>query len=312
MLNSLPSKGLLFVAGSIVLVGVENSHVSSWPMGFVHPRIRPEVCSLLILTQATGLKEQFLPSFAERFQSAGFGVLLYDHRNWGESDGLPRNETDPIQQSRDFSQAFNFATSLELVDATKIVFWGSSMAGGAVLHAAAFDKRIRAVISQVPFVSGEAISPMLAPHIERIYTSRENVGKQSSSSLLKLFPGKSEIALQGDPSSVMNDPNLHQFLKSLEERNIPWDPNATPQTLLNIVAFEPLAFIHRIAPTPLLFIAADRDAAAGTSLQLKAYAHAWEPKTLVVLRNTGHFDPYHGESFEENVRAQLSFLNSIF
>lgn len=240
--------------------------------------------------------------------------MLYDHRNWGESDGLPRNETDPIQQSRDFSQAFDFAASLESVDRTKIVFWGSSMAGGSVLHAAAFDKRIRAVISQVPFISAEAAIPILAPHIEKIYASRENGGgakSLSSSSLLKLFPEKSHMALQGDPSSILNDSNLYEFLKSLEKQDIPWTPNVTPQTILNIAAFEPLAFIHRIAPTPLLLVVADRDAAAGTSLQLKAFAHAWEPKKLVVLRNTGHFDPYYGESFEENIRAQLSFLKSI-
>ena len=116
--------------------------------------------------------------------------------------------------------------------------------------------------------------------------------------------------LQGDPSSILIDSNLYEYLKSLEKQNIPWTPNVTPQKILNIAAFEPLAFIHRIAPTPLLLFVADRDA-VGTSLQLKAFAHAWEPKKQVVLRNTEHFDPYYGESFEENIRAQLSFLKSI-
>lgn len=194
---------------------------------FIFQNVKEILC-LLILTKATGLKEQFLPSFAERFQAAGYGVLLYDHRNWGESDGLPRNETDPIQHSRDFSRAFDFATSLESVDTTKIVFWGSSMAGGSVLHAAAFDKRIRAVISQIPFVLGEAIIPILAPHIEKIYASRENGGTNSSLLLLKLFPVELDLILPGDPSAILNDSNLFEFVKSLEKQNIPWNPNTTP------------------------------------------------------------------------------------
>jgi hypothetical protein len=259
----------------------------------------------------SGLKEQFLPSFAQRFQAAGFGVIVYDHRNWGASDGFPRSETDPIQQARDFSDAFDFAASLEEVNAAKIVFWGSSMCGGAVLHAAAFDKRIRAVISQVPYVSGESIAAILAPQAPSIYTSRQKVKAGCTPTLMKIFAEDSEVAQRGDPSAFINDPNLYPFLKALEKNNIPWAPNVTPQTLLNLLAFEPLAFIHRIAPTPLLLIAADRDNTAGTPGQLKAYASAYEPKKLVLLQNTGHFDPYHGESFEENIQAQLSFLMGI-
>jgi len=146
--------------GSTALMAVESVLALLWPMGFGFPSILFEWT--LISTKLAGLKEQFLPSFAERFQAAGYSVLLYDHRNWGSSDGLPRSETDPIQQSRDFSDAFDFVASLEEVDNTKIVYWGTSMSGGAVLHAAALDKRIRAVISQVPFVSGESISALFA------------------------------------------------------------------------------------------------------------------------------------------------------
>lgn len=106
------------------------------------------------LSYLAGLKEQFCPNFAQRFQAAGYGVLLFDHRNWGASDSLPRKETNPIQTARDYSDAFDYVASLDEVDASRIVYWGTSMCGGSVLHAAAFDKRIRAVISQVPFVSG--------------------------------------------------------------------------------------------------------------------------------------------------------------
>lgn len=44
-----------------------------------------------------------LPDIAERFQSEGYNVLLYDPRNIGASDGTPRNEIDPLQMAGDLS-----------------------------------------------------------------------------------------------------------------------------------------------------------------------------------------------------------------
>jgi len=43
----------------------------------------------------------YLDSFAEVFAKAGFIVLVYDNRNFGESEGEPRQEIDPWQQVKD-------------------------------------------------------------------------------------------------------------------------------------------------------------------------------------------------------------------
>ena len=47
------------------------------------------------ITMAHGfaaVKEHGLERFAEAFVQAGFVVLLHDHRNFGASDGLPRQD----------------------------------------------------------------------------------------------------------------------------------------------------------------------------------------------------------------------------
>lgn len=178
-----------------------------------------------------------------------------------------------------------------------------------MLHAAALDKRIRAVISQVPFVSGEALVPVLSPKLDFLYGARQQAKAGNSPALLKLFPDKSEMALEEDRGALLNDPNLVGFLKASEEQNLPWSPNITPQTLLNLLAFEPQDFIHRISPTPLLLVVASKDHTASTPSQLKAYASAYEPKELAILHNAGHFDLYYGPSFEENIKVQLDFLS---
>ncbi|KAF4956906.1 hypothetical protein FGADI_3509 [Fusarium gaditjirri] len=266
---------------------------------------------IIMANGLAGLKEQFCPNFAQRFQAAGYGVLLFDHRNWGASDGLPRSETNPIQSGRDYSDAFDYAASLDEVDASKIVYWGTSMCGGSVLHAAAFDHRIRAVISQVPFVSGEVLSSNLAPMIGSLYSSRQQLKAGKPAPLIKMFAETANESLQQNSEALISDGNLCNFLKALEKDKLPWSPNVTPQTLLNLVAFEPLAFMHRIAPTPLFLVVAESDMCAPTFTQLKAYALAYEPKKLVILKGAGHFDPYHGKVFEENVKGQLAFLKDV-
>ncbi|RKK30892.1 hypothetical protein BFJ66_g16101 [Fusarium oxysporum f. sp. cepae] len=119
------------------------------------------------------------------------------------------------------------------------------------------------------------------------------------------------MAAKGDPEACFNDPNPVACVKSLEDDKISWVPDATPQTLLNLLAFEPKAFIHRIAPTPFLLLIADTDLTAITSEQLATYERAREPKRLHILSHAGHFDPYFGDHFKANMEAQLKFLKEF-
>ena len=102
----------------------------------------------------SAVKEMYLDSFAEVFAAAGLNVLVFDNRNFGASDGEPRQEIDPWAQVRDYRHAITYAGTLPEVDAARIGIWGSSYSGGHVLVVAAIDRRVKAVVSQVPLVSG--------------------------------------------------------------------------------------------------------------------------------------------------------------
>src|SRR5581483_653607 len=88
------------------------------------------------------------------FATAGLNALVFDHRNFGASDGTPRQEIDPVAQVRDYRHAITWVSGLEEVDPLRIGVWGSSYSGGHVLVVAAVDRRVKAVVSQVPMVSG--------------------------------------------------------------------------------------------------------------------------------------------------------------
>jgi cephalosporin-C deacetylase-like acetyl esterase len=66
-------------------------------------------------------------------------VLAYHHRNFGDSDGEPRQELDPWMQVRDYRNAITFVQTLDGVDPERIGIWGTSYAGGHVLVVADAD-----------------------------------------------------------------------------------------------------------------------------------------------------------------------------
>jgi hypothetical protein len=101
-----------------------------------------------------GVKEHGLERFARVFADAGFVVLVHDHRGFGASDGTPRYDIDPWIQIADWRRAISFLEAQPSVDPERIGLWGSSYAGGHAIVLGATDRRLRAVVAQVPTVRG--------------------------------------------------------------------------------------------------------------------------------------------------------------
>ena len=100
------------------------------------------------------IKELYLDRYAAALASAGHVVLAYDHRNFGDSDGEPRQELDPWLQVRDYRNAITYTQTLDGVDPDRVGIWGTSLAGGHVLVVGAIDRRVGCVVAQVPTISG--------------------------------------------------------------------------------------------------------------------------------------------------------------
>lgn len=261
--------------------------------------------------QFSGLKEHFLPDYAARFNEAGYTVLIYDNRCWGSSEGLPRNHVDPSLQLRDYVDAFDFVGTLPSVDQSKIIFWGSSMSGGNVICAAAMEKRVSAVIAQVPFVSGEQASRAFGPMHDMLLAERGAIRKGVAPTLVPVTPETMEEATSGTSKAILGDPESIAFNAEMDRRGYTREKLATFQSALAMVLHEPHAVIHRLAPIPLLMVVGDRDRTIPTPTQLEMYSKALEPKRLHILKGAGHFEPYFGEVFERNILVQLEFLRTF-
>ncbi|WP_404300471.1 alpha/beta hydrolase [Alicycliphilus denitrificans] len=253
------------------------------------------------------VKEMFLDRFAECFAQAGLAVLVFDHRGFGASGGMPRQEADPVLQTRDYRHAITWLCARPEVDRGRIGIWGTSYSGGHVLQVAAVDRRVRCAVAQVPMVSGRAqtqrrVHParMAAMH-GLFHEERDRLAAGQAPRLRALIP------TQDGAPSVYDAPEAVAFYAQGERLAPGSFVNAvTLSTVAHSTEYEPGAQIEAISPTPLLMIVATDDSITPTDLALAAYQRALEPKRLVLLPGD-HFVPYERE-FERASSAARDWL----
>jgi fermentation-respiration switch protein FrsA (DUF1100 family) len=226
------------------------------------------------------------------FAAAGLSVLVFDNRNFGASDGEPRQEIDPWAQVRDYRHAITYTSTLPEVDATRIGIWGSSYSGGHVLVVAAIDRRVTAVVSQVPLVSGHDNLRALV-RADFIAGFRE----MFDSDRLARFEGKPPAmvpVVDEDPlgASALPTPDSWLWFTETGKTRAPsWRNEVTLRSVEMFTEYEPVSYMPYISPTPLLLLVAVGDHLVPSELAIAAYDKAHEPKKLVILHG-GHFDAY--------------------
>lgn len=260
--------------------------------------------SCIIMTHGYNcIKEFYLDKWAEVFAKSGHAVVVYDNRNFGDSDGDVRQEIDPWQQVRDYRHAITFAQTLEFVDPDKIGIWGTSLSGGHVLVVAAIDKRVKCVVSQVPTISGwNGMLRRIAPG------EQQSLRKKFDADRLNRFLGKAPqmLPMVSNPDSniLMSHSSTDAWEFFTGKHALPedqyrfknWKNEITLRTIEMYSEYEPGSYITRIAPTPLLMLVAENDVVAVTDEALKAFNNACEIKKLHIFSG-GHFSAYV-EQFE--------------
>ena len=105
---------------------------------------------VIIMAHGFSVLAAYLDDYATDFAQAGFAVLLFDHRNFGESDGTPRYGFDNLLQIRGYRDAISFVASQPGIDKQKIAVFGESASSLGAQFIAVFDDRVRAVIAFTP------------------------------------------------------------------------------------------------------------------------------------------------------------------
>lgn len=165
-----PREGLDFRMVDIMSDGVRLQGQVFTPQG-VPPGTR---LPAVVMAHGWGGVGAFMRADASEVARAGYFVLVFDYRGWGESDsrlvldGTPepshlsgeaepftarvrplREYIDPTEQAGDWQSAIDWLMGEPGVDPKRIGIRGSSYSGGHVIHVAAKDPRVKAVVSQV-------------------------------------------------------------------------------------------------------------------------------------------------------------------
>jgi uncharacterized protein len=257
----------------------------------------------------SAVKEMYLDDFAEHFAAGGLGVLVYDNRNLGASDGTPRGEIDPWQQIRDYRTAITWAAGQPWTDPERIGIWGSSYSGAHVLVVAALDRRVRCVVSQVPLVSGLANARRLI-RADVFAVLRQMFDADRAARYAGKEPEMIQVVWDKEPTEACALPteDSHDFfLGPILERATAWRNEVTLRSVEMFIEYEPGAYIADIAPTPLMMVVAAKDHLTVVDLALEYFERARQPKELLVLPG-GHFEAYVRPAFDENAPAQLSWF----
>jgi len=274
-----------------VTIRSEGLDLAAWyytPKGLKPDEKRP---AIVMAHGFSAPKEALLQNFADRFAQAGFVVVVFDYRFLGASGGEPRGQIFPTQQIEDYRNAITWTQLQKEVDPARIGIWGTSYSGAHVLHLGAFDRRVKAVVSQVMLVDGPAnaarlnradVLPNVGAFLAGDRAQRYTEGK------VNYLP---VVGPEGSPSALPT-PESYEFFTKVVQPNAPrWENRVTLESMEKFLEYTPGANIQRISPTPLLMVVASDDRLTPTDLAVEAYERAREPKKLVLFRG-GHFDAY--------------------
>lgn len=252
-----------------------------------------------------GQRELRLDAYAEYFAKSGYAVLVFDYRHFGGSSGSPRQLINIRKQLQDWRAAVKYARSLDNVDPERICLWGTSFSGGHVIRVAAGDRDIAAVISQVPFVSGLAVSMTgsLRQKLRLVSAGLKDM-------IFSYFGRVHYVPAAGEPGSVaaLTAPGAVEGIRRLYPAGFVPDERIAARVFLSIPFYNPgrWAWMLRM---PLLVQVALKDSTVPPGPTQKAASRAHLVRSIAY--DIDHFDIYTGKNFERAVRDQAEFLNEF-
>ena len=267
-------------------------HFQTRPIVSEGTRIAAELFSLqslegkklptIIMCHGWGGEAKDLRSDAVAFARAGYLVVTFDYRGWGASDarlvligsapsdhhGQPftaevkevREVVDPLDQTTDLQNVIHWVQGEPQCDVDHIGLWGSSYSGGHVVHAAARDPRIKALVSQVPALDSRWV---VATDAARRQTLAEATARARGE---RGYPKPGERVIMGLRGAPIRE---------------------------RMMNYAPVDDVEKAPGCAMLFIIAEKEEYFDNKDHaIKAHALAKGPKKLVTIPGISHYGIY--------------------
>ena len=250
----------------------------------------------------SSVKEQTLPHYAERLSDAGYTVLTFDPRNFGESEGEPRFHHDPSEITADCSSAVGYLRTRADVDPQRIAVVGVCVGGGYAVSTAARDKRVAAVVSVAGgFNIGGTFQMFMGVDGFAGYFRQVNdaVQKQRETGEIQYIPTVSAEGVSKEvPMAVMPTGEAAGYYLWTHAQDAPnWSPVMTAASLEPFFIYNGLAHVPLIGHTPLLVVHGTQDMFTLPAFAQAAYDAALGPKELVWIETSNHVELYDQDPY---------------
>lgn len=239
--------------------------------------------AIIALSGYQGLKGLQPARFARALVPRGYVCLAFDYRGFGRSEGL-RGRLVPQDQCEDARAAISFLETVPEADPSEMSLIGWALGGGVAIVTAADDERVRCVVAFNAIGDGERSVRFM--HDEASF--RDLLARVRADRRRRALEGKSELV---DPFDIVR---LDSATRTYVDAELYPEPGFGSEVSLEsadlLFRFRPADVVERIAPRPLLLVHGKENKLHSVDESHDLYAHAREPKRLVVLEGSGHTD----------------------
>jgi hypothetical protein len=260
--------------------------------GHLHiPAQGPPPYPAVVLTgPLTGVKEQVTGTYAEALADQGYLTLAFDPRNFGASDGEPRQHEDATGKLADLRDATSFLATRPDVDEGRLGCLGVCLGGSYALRHSAFDPRIGAVA----LVAGGYNNPedMRASMGQEGYRATMAdfaavAQRQFATSEVEYLPA---VAPTGDAAMPGDEP--WRYYGTDRALSPGWVNRVTRLSLRELLTFDATSAAEFLAPTPALVVHGTADAYCSPEGARRVHDRIAGPKQLEWLDTREHIDLY--------------------
>ena len=265
--------------------------------------------ALVFTGPLTGVKEQVAGAYADALSEAGYVTLAFDHRGFGASEGTPRQHEDPAGKLDDLRDALSWLAGHPGVDAERIGCVGVCLGGGYALRFAAFDPRVKALVT----VAGGYNDP----HAMRAGMGPENyrnllagqmavVARQQATGEVEYMAAVSD----DDTPALMAGAEPFAYYGTERSARPGWVNRITQASVYSLVTTDLAVGADFISPTPWLMVHGRSDDFCTPAGAEATFARAGDPKQALWLGTTNHIDLYDvPEYVDPAVEAATAWLD---
>ncbi|MEX0705658.1 MAG: alpha/beta fold hydrolase, partial [Nitriliruptoraceae bacterium] len=201
----------------------------------------------------SGVRGQVVGTYARRLARRGVAALAFDHRNFGASDGLPRQHEDQGGKLADLRDAFSELAVHPDVDAGRIGVVGVCLGGGYALRFAATDRRVRACATVAAcFNDPPAFRQGMGAqgYHEFLRGLADLATEERRTGIVDHLPA---VAPDGEEAAMGGD-EPYAYYGTERGAADGWENRLTRRSLQSLLTFDAASWAPLLPPTPLLVV----------------------------------------------------------